>query len=69
MMIESRQTPNGPRLHVDFARFTHLPVQALYKEVKIWSFTESAAEHSRGGPRSRYMSVYRVDVLPAVFSE
>jgi hypothetical protein len=69
MVIETRATPNGPRWHAGFARFTNLPVAARHKDVKVWSFEESPAEDALGGFDKRYNSVHGVNVQPAVRAE
>jgi hypothetical protein len=69
MVIETHSTPNGPRWHAGFARFTNLPVSAKHKDVRVWSFEESPAEDAFGGFDKRYNSVHGVDVLPAVRDE
>jgi hypothetical protein len=69
MVIETRATPDGPRWHAGFARFTNLPVAARHKDVEVWSFEESPAEDAFGGFDKRYNSVHSVDVLPAVRKE
>ncbi len=69
MLIETRATPHGPRWYANFARFTGLPVAAKHKDKKVWSFDETPAEDNRGGLHSRYISIHRVDVLPAIRAE
>ncbi|HEY2251164.1 MAG TPA: hypothetical protein VGH74_08895 [Planctomycetaceae bacterium] len=66
MVIETRATPEGPRWHAGFARFTNLPVVARHKDIKVWSFEESLAEDAFGGFDKQYISVHGVDVKPAV---
>jgi hypothetical protein len=65
MLIETRATPNGPRWHAAFARFTNLPVSARHKEVRVWSFEETAEEGAFGGPDKRFYAAFGVDVVPA----
>jgi len=69
MLIETRATPQGPRWHVRFGRFTNLPIAAKHRGKKIWSFAAIPAEPTQGGPKHRYISVHGVDVLPAVRGE
>jgi hypothetical protein len=64
MLIEVRATPNGPRWHAGFARFTNLPVSARHKDAQVWSFQASPAEGITGGFDKRYYAVFGVDLLP-----
>ena len=65
MLLETRTTPQGPKWHVSFARFTNLPVAARYQGVELWNFKATAKEPSQGGREQRYFSVHGVEVLPA----
>ncbi|HEY3964151.1 MAG TPA: hypothetical protein VGM05_06315 [Planctomycetaceae bacterium] len=69
MLIETRTTQNSSRWHVGFARFTNLPVSARHKDVRIWSFKESADEGPMGGFDKRFYAVHGVDSLPAAGQE
>jgi hypothetical protein len=69
MLLETRDTANGPRWHAGFARFTNLPVSAKHKDVRVWSFESSELEDAFGGFDKRYNSVHAVDVLPAIREE
>jgi len=69
ILIETRATPDGPRWHPGFARFTNLAVFARHKDVRVWSFQESAAEGPFGGFDNRYNAVHGVEMLPAVRAE
>ena len=69
MLIETRATPDGPRWHAGFARFTNLPVFARHKDVPVWSFEESPTEGPFGGFDKRFHAVHGVEVLPALRNE
>ena len=69
MLLETRDTPNGPHWHAGFARFTNLPVSAKHKDVSVWSFEENEREDAFGGFDKRYNSVHGVEVLPAIREE
>ena len=63
MLIETRSTPEGPRWHMGFGRFTPLPVTAKYKGAKAWSFAPAPDEPSLGGSGHSYISVHGVEML------
>lgn len=69
MLIETRSTPDGPRWHAGFGRFTNLPISASYKNVRVWSFEESPAEGPFGGFDKRFIAKHGVDILPAIREE
>jgi hypothetical protein len=66
MLIETRATPDGPRWHAGFARFTNLPISARHKNVPVWKFQESAEEGPMGGFDKRFYAAHGVDTPPAI---
>lgn len=63
MLIETRATPQGPKWHAGFGRFTNLPIAVKHKDAEVWRFEESFDEPALGGRNYRYISVHGIEFL------
>ncbi len=70
LLIESHETPQGPRWHYSPARFNICPMWLDYEEKRIWRVEqEPSTVATFGDPNGPFFAVHEVAAQPAVRSK
>jgi hypothetical protein len=66
LLVESRDTPDGPRWHYEPFRFCYLSARAKYKDTEVWSY-------HKGGPmtdrKHYYLSIHGASFVDRIVPE
>ncbi|MBW3542923.1 MAG: hypothetical protein KY476_21890 [Planctomycetes bacterium] len=69
LLIEARQTTDGPKWCFSAARHSHLTLRLNYREDEVWSYLRGGPHTRARDPKHHYFSVHGIEIRDAIIIE